>query len=232
MVTSPLSRRASRELSRSEVDRLVDQNSRLRAEGERLEHELTQAKTEVVARDAEVEKLSAEVARLCHELDEARRAAKRQAAPFSKGDRKRPSERKRPGRKPGEAYGKKARRLPPGDVDEDVAVELPGSCPRCGEDLSAVEPDKWYEQFQEELVAQVLRRRHLVASGHCPNCHATVRGRHRDLTSDALGAAAVMLGPKVLALSAWLHYGCGLSAAKISRLYGLLGLSVTPGRAT
>ena len=77
--------------------------------------------------------------------------------------RKRPSERKRPGRKPGEAYAKKARRLPPGDVD--VAVELPRSCPRCGEDLSAVEPDKWYEQFQEELVAQVLRRRYLVASG-------------------------------------------------------------------
>jgi predicted nucleic acid-binding Zn-ribbon protein len=70
---------------------LVDQNSRLRAEVERLEHELTQAKTEVVVRDAEVEKLSAEVARQRHELDEARRAAKRQAAPFSKGDRKRSS---------------------------------------------------------------------------------------------------------------------------------------------
>jgi predicted RNA-binding protein YlqC (UPF0109 family) len=57
MVTSPLPRRGSRQLSRSEVDRLVDQNSCLRAEVERLEHELTQAKTEVVVRDAEVEKL-------------------------------------------------------------------------------------------------------------------------------------------------------------------------------
>jgi len=211
---------------------LVNQNSRLLAEVERLEGELTKRDKELAAKDAEIQKLSGEVARLHHELDEARRAAKRQAAPFSKGERKRPAERKRPGRKPGEAYGKKARRLPPDAVDEDVVVGLPEACPHCGEDLTALEPGKWFEQFQEELVANVLRRRYLIAAGRCPTCKAQVRGRHPSQTSDALGAAAVMLGPNAISHAAWLHYGCGLSAAKISRLYGLLGLRVTPGGVT
>ena len=35
-----------------------------------------------------------------------------------------------------------------------------------------------------------------------------------------------MLGAKAVALSAWLHYGCGVSVAKLARLYSELGLSV------
>jgi transposase len=59
-----------------------------------------------------------------------------------------------------------------------------------------------------------------------------VRGRHPDQTSDALGAAGTMLGPRAMALAAWLHYGCGVSAAKVARLFGELGLEVTPGGVT
>jgi hypothetical protein len=36
-----------------------------------------------------------------------------------------------------------------------------------------------------------------------------------------------MLGPKAMALAAWLHYGCGVSAAKIAHLYGELGLCIS-----
>ncbi len=53
--------------------------------------------------------------------------------------------------------------------------------------------------------------------------------RHPEQTSDALGAAAVQLGPRVVALAAWLSKGLGLSAGKITRLLGHLGVTVTPG---
>ena len=177
----------------------------------------------------EVDKLRTEKAALAAKLDEARRAAKRQAAPFSRGEPKPEAERKRPGRKPGAAYGRRGRRLPPGTPDEEGEVPLPDACPHCGSDLVL---DRWSEQFQDELVAAVVRRRYRVALGHCPDCDRAVRGRHPDQTSDALGAAGTMLGPRAVALAAWLRHGCGMPAAKIARLYACLGMSVTAGGIT
>jgi transposase len=55
--------------------------------------------------------LQAENERLRRQLDEATRAGKRHAGPFSKGAPK--ANRKRPGRKPGKDYGTKAHRQPP-----------------------------------------------------------------------------------------------------------------------
>ena len=52
-----------------------------------------------------------EIARLRERLGEALRAAKRQAAPFSKGAPK--TDPKRRGRKPGRHYGVRAHRTPP-----------------------------------------------------------------------------------------------------------------------
>ena len=57
------------------------------------------------------ERLTSEVAKLRARLEESRRAGKRQAAPFSRGEKK--SDPKRPGRKTGEAYGRRARREAP-----------------------------------------------------------------------------------------------------------------------
>lgn len=232
MITSPSVRRGSRELSRSDIDRLVDQNGRLRVEVRRLGRELEQARAQVAAGEAEVERLKTENASLRAKLEASRREGKRQSAPFSRNARTPEDKRKRPGRKPGEAYGKRARRLPPDQVDEDIPVPLPEVCPACGEDLRDLEPEKWLEQFQDELVTAVLRRRYVIAAGHCPACDASIRGRHPDQTSDAVGAAGAMLGSTAVSLAAWLHYGCGLSAAKVSKLYGLLGLEVTPGGIT
>ena len=218
-------------MSRSDIDRLVDENGRLRADVAWLREKLERAEAETKAKAAQVEGLKTENAGLRAKLEEARRAGKRQSAPFSR-DRRRPEgQRKRPGRKPGEAYGKKARRLPPEESDEDITVPLPDACPHCGQGL-ALDPEGWVEQFQDELVTAIVRRRYVIAVGRCPGCDHPVRGRHRGQTSDALGAAGVMLGPTAVSLAAWLHYGCGNSAAKISQLYRLLGLSVTPGGVT
>jgi Transposase IS66 family len=59
-----------------------------------------------------------------------------------------------------------------------------------------------------------------------------VQPRHPEQTSDALGAAAVQLGPRVVALAAWLSKGLGLSAGKIARVLAHLGVAVTPGGVT
>ena len=80
----------------------------------------------------QVARLTATIKELRKELAEAKRAGKRQAAPFSKGERT--SKPRRPGRKPGK--GNFSYRKPPA-VDElteptvDVAVAAE-SCPGCG----------------------------------------------------------------------------------------------------
>ncbi len=178
----------------------------------------------------EVERLKTDKAALRAKLEEARRANKRQAAPFSRDKRKPDCERKRPGRKPGADHGRHGHRTPPESPDEEITVPLPDACPHCGCDSLVVED--WVSQFQDELIAAVVRRSYLVACGRCPSCDRPVRGRHPEQTSDAVGAAGTMLGPRALALAAWLHYGCGASATKVARLYGELGLSVTPGGIT
>lgn len=223
MTTSPRSR--SRMLSRGDCDGCVTLSAQL----ESVAVEFADARAEADRLRAQVEKLKREKAVLAVKLDEARRATKRQAAPFSRGARKPNHERKRPGRRAGQDYGRRGRRLPPEVPDENHEVPLPDACPNCGSDLVL---ERWAEQFQDELVTAIVRRRFMVALGHCPDCNHAVRGRHPDQTSEALGAAGVMLGPRALALAAWLRFGCGMSAAKISRLFAELGLSVTAGGIT
>ena len=64
MIVSPSLRRGSRELSRSDIDRLVDENGCLRAEVSRLERELQRARAEVEERGLELERLKTENASL------------------------------------------------------------------------------------------------------------------------------------------------------------------------
>jgi transposase len=173
-----------------------------------------------------IEELRAEVDRLKRELEESRRAGKRQAAPFSKGPPK--ADPKRPGRKPGHAPDRRAV-PPPGQVDRTVEVPLPEACPRCGSPLGAP-PAVVRDQYQIDLPepgAVVTRFRVPVAA--CPACRARVQGRHPEQTSDALGAAAVQLGPRLLGLAADLKHRLGVSYRKTaSLLLTLTGLVVTP----
>ena len=178
--------------------------------------ELTEA---VAARDvriAELEKL----------LDDSRRSGKRQAAPFSKGEPA--DEPKTPGRRSGNDHGRHGhRRVPVGPIDRELVAPLPSCCPDCG---GSIIHERDEEQFQTELPdTRPVVTRFSVGVGRCSKCKRRLQGRHREQTSDALGAAASQVGPHAKSLAIWLHYALGLSFAKTSSLLGHLGVPVTAG---
>jgi transposase len=185
--------------------RIIDEKDReiaqLRRENERLERD----------RD----RLRRENERLHRELETARRAAKRQAAPFSKGAPT--ATPKRPGRKAGRAYGRRATRPQPLRIDETIRVPLPATCPHCA---GAVRPTHTARQLQADVpVVRPTVCAFQIVIGRCRQCGRRVQGRHPRQTSDALGAAAHHLGPHALALTATLHTALGVPYAKIARLF-------------
>lgn len=186
---------------------------------ERLEEDLKRS-------EIERNRLRRENERLKEELEMARRRANRQAAPFSRGLPKEDPE--RPGRKPGPAYGQKAHRRPPPHVDFRHAAPLPAQCPDCG---GAVRRRRVVSQYQEDLpVQRPFVHEFCVAVGVCRQCRRRVQGRHPLQTSDALGAAAVQLGPQAVALAVILNKQCGLSFGRIVQLLrDRFGLTVTRG---
>jgi len=186
---------------------------------ERLEEDLKRS-------EIERNRLRRENERLKEELEMARRRANRQAAPFSRGLPK--EHPKRPGRKPGLAYGRHAHRPPPPRIDLTHEAPLPAQCPDCG---GAVARRRVVSQYQEDLpVQRPVVHEFRVAVGHCRRCHRRVQGRHPLQTSDALGAAAVQLGPQAVALAVILNKQLGLSFGKIAQLLGdRFGLPVTRG---
>src|SRR5215469_10078329 len=101
--------------ARQEIERLSRENERLQQERKRLERE----------RD----RLRQENEKLKKQLEVAQRAAKRQAAPFSRGTRN--IHPKPPGRKPGAAYGQHRRKPIPNKVDEVISAPVPTHC-ECG----------------------------------------------------------------------------------------------------
>jgi transposase len=71
-----------------------------------------------------------------------------------------------------------------------------------------------------------------VQIGRCAACGRRVQPRHPEQVSDALGAAGAQVGPRAVALAAWLSKGLGVSAGKLAGLLGQLGIGVTPGGVT
>src|SRR5262245_54437455 len=172
--------------------------------------------------------LQAENERLRRQLDEATRAAKRQAAPFAKGQ---PTDQpKRPGRKPGKDYGIKAHRQPPSpeQIDEVHEAPLPDRCPDCGGPLDETHVA---QQFQVEIPRKPIHRQFNIRVGRCRQCRRRVQGRHPLQTSDALGAAAAaQLGPDAQAAVVELNKQGGLSHAKVTRCLGsLFGIPLSRG---
>ena len=188
----------------AEKRELIEENRRLRARVEELE--------------GMVRALQEEVQVLTAALEEARRAGKRQAAPFRKPQRiEKP---KKPGRKPGEQYGQHARRIAPENapIDEQHDAPLPAECPKCGS-RRLEEDEAVSEQFQTEIVCRTLRRRFVIHRGHCRDCGAALSGRHPLQTSMATGAAGEQLGAKAHALMGVLNKRLGLSHGKISWMF-------------
>ena len=190
-----------------------------------MRRELERSEGERARVDRERARLERENTRLKDELDAARRAGARQAAPFSKGTpRRRP---RRPGRKPGRDYGHRGQRAVPTVVHETHDVPLPPTCPACGD---LVHETHVAAQYQEDLppVRPVVRRFD-VHIGRCRGCQRRVQGRHALQTSDALGAAAVQLGPHTIALAVSLNKQFGLSFGKIATvLRTRFALHLTP----
>lgn len=169
------------------------------------------------------ERLLQENEDLRRQLAEALRAGKRQAAPFRKPAQKNP---RKPGRKTGAAYGKAHCRTKPRpeQIQETLRAALPEQCPHCG---GTVEVEKVAEQYQTELPpVTVIQRRFEIELGHCQECGKRLQGRHPVQTSDALGAAGVTLGPRAIALAAYLD-SLSLSHEKIQALLGHWGLTVS-----
>jgi transposase len=181
---------------------------------ERLRRENEQLREDLRRSEAERQRLRRENEKLKDELEAARRAVYRQAAPFSRGTRV--AEPKRPGRKAGAAYGPRAHRRVPTHIDETYHAALPAQCPHCA---GAVRRVRIATQYQEELPVQrpFVRAFH-VAIGHCTQCRRRVQGRHPLQTSDALGAAAVQLGPQAVAFAVLLNKRFGLPYGKIAAL--------------
>jgi transposase len=171
------------------------------------------------------ERLSAENARLRGRLEEARRAGRRRAAPFSKGEPKKDPA--RPGRKSGAEYGARAHRPVPDHVDEEILVGLPDACSGCRGEL---EFEDEVDRYQEEI--RWVRghvRRFRISRGRCRRCGRRAQGRHPDQTSDALGAAGSQLGPRAVAIAAQLNKQLGIAISKAAQIPGLFGVTVTPG---
>lgn len=164
------------------------------------------------------------VDRLLKRIEELGRAGKRQAGPFSDF---------RPGRlgfffgSLGSENGRQSHRPWPEKVDEVVDVALPPECPDCG---SEVEEVRVAEQFQTDLPpVKPITRRFDVHLGRCTCCDRRIQPRHPLQTSDALGAAAVQLGPNVLAFATALNKVYGPSWAKVAHLIEKgFGLKASP----
>jgi transposase len=149
------------------------------------------------------------LAQLEEALQEAERAAHRQAAPFRIEEKKRVLTPRSPGRKHGHPG---AFRHPPDHIDQAIEAPL-CACPHCGA-TEFIDPSR-IEQFIEDIPAvrpHVTRLTTYQAT--CTRCGRHVRSRHPLQMSLAAGTAAVQLGPRALALAADLGQGQGALDAK------------------
>jgi transposase len=165
-----------------------------------------------------IQALEAELARLRTALEQAQRQGKRQAAPFSKGPPTLTPQ--RPGRKVGHPPAHRA--VPaPEQVQRLRYARPPAFCPAC--DALLTDSPVYHDQYQIDLPpTQPIITQFRIPVCRCPQCGQRVQGRHPEQTSDALGAAAVQLGPNLLALAADLKHRLGLSYRKAADLLGVL----------
>lgn len=201
---------------RRKPNRLPDPKDQRIAE---LEEQLSQALVTI----QKLQKLEKEVERLQARVEELERAGKRQATPFAR--RQWVEHPKRPGRKRGQ--GKFTHRELPKvhQIQETKVAKLHG-CPACGGKLRDIHQHKQY--VTDIPVVEVKTTCFVTHSGYCGRCHKRVRSRHPEQTSQATGAAGVMVGPRAKALAADLKHRLGVSYGKVSEvLNDSFGLQVS-----
>ncbi len=183
-----------------------------------LRKEVAELRRKLVAAEAEIESL--------------KRSGKRQATPFSKGERvARP---KTPGRKKGQG-GRFCRRLapPPDSYTREVSVPVTQPCcPRCAGPLS---PDRTETVTTTELPAFVpldVYAFHLATS-RCRTCRHRVWATHPEVPPDQRGATAHRVGQRVMSACHLMHYHLGVPVRKVPFiLETLFDLSITQGAIT
>jgi len=207
------------------IRELAEELGRTRRERDQARTESEDLQKELERIQEENQRLREENQRLREDLEAAQRAAKRQAAPFSRGKPK-PNP-QRPGRKSGAAHGPHHHRPFPDHVDEEIQVAAPEKCPDCGGPLTIERVDT---QYQEEIVRRTYVRRFHIPICRCQQCAKRVQGRHPLQTSDALGAAAVQVGPEAVALGVLMNKSMGLPHADAAAIlkHGFR-LRMTPG---
>jgi transposase len=202
------------------IRELMEELGRTRRERDQARKQVEQLEDERQRLQEKVERLQGENGRLRNELEAALRAAKRQAAPFSRGKpRNNP---KAPGRKSGAAHGPHHQRPVPDHVDEEIPVDVPAQCPDCGGPLTV---ERVESQYQEEILRRTWVRRFYIPICRCVHCRKRVQGRHPLQTSDAIGAAAVQVGPEAITLGVLMNKAQGLphadAAAILKQGFGL-----------
>jgi transposase len=207
------------------IRELAEELARTRRERDQARKETEHRRKELERLEEENQRLREENQRLRKDLEAAQRAAKRQAAPFSRGKPK--ANPQRPGRKSGAAHGRHSHRPIPDHVDEEIQVAAPEKCPDCGGPLKVERVDT---QYQEEIVRRTYVRRFYIPICRCQQCRKRVQGRHPLQTSDALGAAAVQVGPEAVALGVLMNKSMGLPHADAAAIlkHGFR-LIMTPG---
>ena len=212
-----------------ELTRLRREITQTRQDAARLREDNARLARERAALERARDRLRREIERLTQALAAARRAGKRQAAPFSKGAPSRTP--RRPGRRRGRQHGRHGHRPPPPYVDEIIDVPLPAQCPHCP---GGVRETHVATQWQEEVpIVRPHVRQFDVHVGCCDQCGRRVQGRHPLQTSDALGAARTHLGPRAVALIVLLNKQLGLSHGKVATvLRDWFGLRVRPSGVT
>jgi len=183
-----------------------------------LEEQLAQAL-------ATIQKLQRQVEKLQNKVEELERAGKRQAAPFAR--RQWVERPKRPGRKRGQGRFTH-RELPKVHQVQETKIARLADCPECGGNLREIHQ---HEQYVTDIpVVEVKTTRFVTYSGYCRVCHKRVRSHHPEQTSQATGAAGVMVGPRAKALAADLKHRLGVSYGKVSEvLNDTFGLQVSRG---
>jgi len=128
--------------------------------------------------------------------------------------------RKRPGRKDGHAGAWRER---PEHADQTQEHRLP-CCPHCQGELQRCQQVR--RRYIEDIPLDIkpVVTEHLLHRDWCPHCRKHVEA----VVPDALPGA--MLGHRVVALSAWLHYGLGQTLSQIVEVLGQhLHLKLTSG---
>jgi transposase len=128
--------------------------------------------------------------------------------------------RKKPGAKKGHAG---ARRKTPEQIDARVEHRL-AACPCCGGELQRCQRTRTriIEDIPKEITPVVTE--HTIHRDYCPSCKKHVE----PVVPDAMPNAT--LGHHVMALSAWFHYGLGVTIGQVRDILGChLHTDITAG---